>query len=387
MYTSFVEKELKKCLLCKTALCRTCPNNTPIPEVIALLLDGKTDEAGEMLFNNNPLSAITGEVCPNHLYCRGSCVLGRHGDPVNFCQIERRISQKYLDKKLKETPQAKPSATSKKVLIVGSGPAGISLAYFLRLKGYNVTIYEKDKQFGGMIRYGIPDFRLDKTLIDKIVDVMKLYGVKFVNNMTADIHHIKQYRKDFDIVVLAIGAGISRRLEIQGRQYLTDALDYLRSPTKAKNVIVIGAGNVAMDCALTALKTGAKSVNLCYRRDEAAMKAYAKELKHAKDSGVVFNYFMVPQKIVKEDGALTVLFEHKGETELMRADLVITAIGQIALPPKTRLHHTLTPIVLPSGLVDKSALPTNIYAIGDAVSGTQTIIEAIASAKKLAKKL
>ena len=385
MYTSFVEKELKKCLLCKTALCRTCPNKTPIPEVIALLRDGKTTEAGEMLFNNNPLSAITGEVCPNHLYCKGSCVLGRHGEPVNFCRIEREISQKYLDKKLAST--IKPPNGGKRVLIVGSGPAGIALAYFLCVKGYSVTVYEKEKKFGGMIRYGIPNFRLDKILIDKIVEILTRYGVKFVNNVTADIHHIKQYRRDFDIVVLAIGAGISRRLEIEGNKYLTNALDYLKTPTKAKNVIVIGAGNVAMDCALTALKMGATSVNLCYRRDEAAMKAYPAELKHAKESGVVFNYFMVPQKIDKEDGVLTVNFEHKGDTQLMRADLVITAIGQIALPPKTRLHHTLTPIVLPSGLVDTGALPTNIYAIGDAVSGTQTIIEAIASAKKLAKKL
>ena len=371
MYTDFVEKELKKCLLCKNPLCHACPAETQIPKVISLARDGKTMEAGALLFDNNPLTAITGAVCPNHLYCHGACVLSKVNKAVNFGKIECEISRQYIENPKLKIPTAK-NKNAKKFLIIGSGPSGLALSYYLRKDGHNVTVYEREQHFGGMLRYGIPDFRLDKTLIDKIVTALESIGIKFKNNTTADLNNLEQYKSDFDAIVLAIGAGISKTLDIPGSSLATPALEYLKSPKQAQSVIVIGAGNVAIDCTLTAAHNHAKSVNLCYRRDEAAMKAYPDELALARSQGVRFNYFMVPKKITQtKTQKFRVEFERHDKKVTKTADLVVLAIGQIATP---------------DGLVKATDFQTespNIYALGDAVTGPGTIIKAVASAKQL----
>lgn len=365
-----MENEIKKCLLCKNALCRTCPAGTKIPEVIALVRQGKKQEAGAILFDNNPLSAITGEVCPNHLYCHGTCVLNKRNNAVNFGRIEREISTKYLDNPC-ITPKSQPIETAKRIAIVGSGPAGIALSYYLQKEGNNVTVFEKQPKFGGMLRYGIPSFRLDKTLIDKIISLIESTGVNFVNNFAVNLDYLDQLKSRFDIIVLAIGSGISKILDAEGVNHATYALDYLKNPTPAKNILVLGAGNVAIDCALTAAHLGAKSVNLCYRRDEAAMKAYPEELELARSKGIIFNYHMIPKKITAQG----VTFDQNQNEVFMPADKVIIAIGQTATK---------------NGLIeakDFQTKHTNVYAIGDAITGTSTIIKAVASAQQLAKIL
>lgn len=365
-----MESELEKCLMCKNPQCAKCPAGTDVAKAIWLVRGGKPDEAGEMLFDNNPLSAITGAVCPNHLFCKGGCVLGRRGNAVDFGQIEREVSKRYLD-------IAKPvqlAGNGKKVLVVGSGPAGLALAYYIKKGGFDVEVWERENKFGGMLRYGIPDFRLDKRLIDKVVSVLRRMGVQLNTGIKVDL---KKLPSGFDIIVLAIGAGVSRRLEIEGSEHAIYALDYLKNPTTSKKFVVIGAGNVAIDCALTAAELGAESVNLCYRKDEAAMKAYPEELAYARDKGVVFNYFMVPKKIIAEG----VLFENG---TFMPADKIVVAIGQGAV----NLDDCPKVGCTPNGLIQTDGFKTNVedvYALGDAVTGTSTIIQVVAQAKELAK--
>jgi len=359
-----MENELKKCLMCKNPLCAKCPAKTDVRRVIELVRAGKMHEAGEILFDNNPLSAITGVACPNHLFCKGGCVKG-----LDFGKIEREVSRKYLD----NATVKQVDLNGKKVLVVGSGPAGLTLSYYLAKAGHQVEVWEKEGKLGGMLRYGIPDFRLDKSLIDKVVGVLEKFGVEFKTKTSVDL---KNMPSGFDITVLAIGAGVSRRLDIEGAELAVYALDYLKSPTVAKNVVVIGAGNVAIDCVLTAAELGVKSVNLCYRKDEAAMKAYPEELSSARSKGVVFNFFYVPKKITK-DG---VLFENG---EFKPADKVVVAIGQgaVDLDICTKLGCT------PNGLIQADGFKTNVkdvYALGDAVTGTSTIIQVVAQAKELA---
>jgi len=400
-----MENELKKCLQCRNALCKTCPADTAIPEAIAIVRKAGSDPdamktAGALLFDNNPFTAITGEICPNHLYCLNTCILNRKGNPVDFRIIEKAVSGRFLENykaeiaNLKSSWHQTPSKKPKKVLIVGSGPAGLSTAYYLNRAGFAVTVYEKEQKFGGMLQYGIPDFRLDKTLIDKIVDILTAIGVVLKPNTSVNLSNIETYKKNFDIIILAIGACVSKTLDIKGAQYAVNALDYLHSPEKpniqkAKEVIVIGAGNVAIDCALTAAHYGAKTVNLCYRRDEIAMKAYPEELALAREKGVVFNYHMVPKEITKDGVIFEKTLKAKSKEIFMPADKVIIAIGQTAVPPNEQ--NNKEKIKVSAGLIQITenfqTNLENIYSIGDAVTGTSTVIKAVAAAKALAIKI
>lgn len=344
-----MKNELQKCLQCKTVPCHVCPANTDVTNVIALARLGKIHEAGQILFNNNPLSAITGLVCPNHLFCKGGCVLGIKGEPLDFGQIERAISLEYLDSPVVLDIERFPD---KKALIVGSGPAGIAMAHYLS-RYYHVTVYERESKFGGMLRYGIPDHRLDKTIIDKIVDIVRHNGVNFVANKDVDLFNLPA---SFDIIVLAIGAGLSKPLNIPGEEFAMGSLEYLKNPTTHEKVIVIGAGNVSIDVATTAKKLGG-DVTLCYRRERDKMRAYPQEIKHAEDMGVKFRFNMVPKEINQD----TILFDNG---VVMSFDKLIIAIGQ-----------------------ESQKYPENVYAVGDMVTGTKTIVQAVASAKKLAKQI
>jgi glutamate synthase (NADPH/NADH) small chain len=345
---------------------------TKIPNVVALIREGKQTEAAKMLFENNPLTAITGAVCPNHLYCRGGCILGKKGNAVDFSVIEREVSKRYLNKLAsKKNLSVKPAEHCKNFVIVGAGAAGLSIAYFLKKEGHDVTVYEREEKSGGMLRYGIPDFRLDKKLIDKVTLILEKMGVEFHCNETINITNPSA--DNADAVILAIGASVPKKLGIEGEDNtnVRSGIEYLKSPTAAKNVIVIGGGNVAIDCALMAAHMEATSVNLCYRRDIIAMKAYGEELELARKKGIVFNFHMVPKKFTSEG----VVFEREGEVVFMPADLVVVAVGQNATD---------------NGMLVAEDYKTNIekvYAVGDAVTGTISIIKAVAGAKELASKL
>lgn len=384
-----MKEHLEKCLLCPRPSCTSCPAGTQIRDAIKLIRDGKHDEAGALLFENNPLSAITGAVCPNHLYCKSSCVLGRKNNAVDFGKIERVISAKYLDTLLnKPSITSAPSPSSKNVLIAGSGPAGLSLAFYLRRKGYNVTVFEREQEFGGMLRYGIPNFRLDKTLIDKLTAVLTKRGINLVNNKKVDLSNIEAYQADFDIIVLAIGACVPKNLGLEGEDlpHVWTAVSFLRFSQNPpmlgsfNSAVVIGGGNVAIDCALAASHANPDAaVKMCYRRAPEDLKCYPEELQLAKERGVELEFHMVP-KCIKND---KVVFERDGKEISVPADLVVTAIGQQALGGEQK-----TAVETERGLIKTDEFKTNlenVYAIGDAVTGTQTIIKAVAAAKRLAE--
>ena len=298
-----LQLEANRCLGCKNARCSNkCPINTPIPQVIELFKDGKVEEAGEILFENNPLSLVCSIVCPHERQCYGNCIRGIKGDSVNFYEIERYISGKYLenfslklDKKL-----------DSKVAIVGGGPAGISVAFNLALKGYDVTIFEKNQKLGGVLRYGIPNFRLDKSIIDLIEEKLIQLGVKIRNNISV-LDNIKLedlFRDGYDAVFLGIGLEEAKAIKMKGetRHNVHYAIDYLKAPDSidlGNNVGIIGAGNVAMDAARTVRKTGANTT-VYYRRDFSDMTAVLAEINDAREEGVQFKVFESPVEIVDE---------------------------------------------------------------------------------------
>ena len=270
-------QEAENCMLCKKARCqKNCPINTPIPQVIQLYKNGEIEKAGEILFNNNPLSVICAIVCPHEKQCRGNCIRGIKKEPVHFHSIEQEISTEYL----KNTQFIKPESNGIKVAVIGSGPAGLTVAFELAKKGYDVTIFEKNEKIGGVLTYGIPDFRLSRELIDLLVSRLLDLGVKIkINSIVGPVITLNKLFKDgYKSIFIGTGVWNPKRLDIKGETFGHShyAIDYLKSPkyySLGKKVVVIGAGNVAMDAARTAKRNGAEEVYVAYRRDFEDMTA------------------------------------------------------------------------------------------------------------------
>ena len=358
-----METELRKCLLCKNPFCKKgCPSETDIARVNSLLRGGGIIEAGRILFENNPFSAITGAICPNYRFCAKSCVLAKMGKGVNFSKIERQVSKQFLGN-ANGADFAPKVLNGKSVCIIGGGPAGLSAAFFLRRKGFEVSVYEREQKLGGCLRYGIPDVRLDKSLIDKIVKILEEMGVVFNYPVTAGA--VPPLPEKGNYIVVAAGAGVSKKLGIEGEDdnnIVIGALEYLKNPADG-NVIIIGGGNVAVDCSIATQMAGGRAT-VCYRRGEADMRAGPHEISLARDLGAQFRFNMIPKRIA-ENGAV---FTFDDGEIFCPADKVVIAVGQSA---------------------DNSRFTApNTEFIGDAAAGsTTTVTEAVASAKKLAEKL
>ncbi|KXA14002.1 NAD(P)-dependent oxidoreductase [Clostridium perfringens] len=394
-----LQLEANRCLGCKNARCSNkCPINTPIPQVIELFKDGKVEEAGEILFENNPLSLVCSIVCPHERQCYGNCIRGIKGDSVNFYEIERYISGKYLenfslklDKKL-----------DSKVAIVGGGPAGISVAFNLALKGYDVTIFEKNQKLGGVLRYGIPNFRLDKSIIDLIEEKLIQLGVKIRNNISV-LDNIKLedlFRDGYDAVFLGIGLEEAKAIKMKGetRHNVHYAIDYLKSPDSidlGNNVGIIGAGNVAMDAARTVRKTGANTT-VYYRRDFSDMTAVLAEINDAREEGVQFKVFESPVEIVDE-GLITIstkkvedneskIVNIEGSEKLNKLDSIIIAVSQQA---KEYSQEGLDFNQWRLLEVDENGQTSmeGVFAAGDIVSGAKTVVEAVNNSKIVAENI
>ncbi|MDD6795039.1 MAG: FAD-dependent oxidoreductase, partial [Clostridiaceae bacterium] len=285
--------EANNCLGCKNARCQNnCPINTPIPKVIKLYKENNLIEAGRLLFENNPLTAICAVVCPHENQCRGNCIRGIKGKPVRFHEIEYEISKAYLENLSLEKPMKKNA----KVAIVGSGPAGLTAAFELAMKGYDVTIFEKNEKVGGILTYGIPEFRLEKTVVKEFYNKLISLGVKFRLNATVGsaITLDKLFEDGYKAIFIGTGVWNPRKLNIPGETFgnVHYAIDYLRSPSSydlGDNVIVIGAGNVAMDAARSAKFYGSKNVSIFYRRGFENMTATKDEIQDAKNDDVSFN--------------------------------------------------------------------------------------------------
>ena len=302
--SSHIVEEAKRCLQCKVPKCREgCPVQTPVNEFIRAFLEEDILSAGAMLFENNPLSVVCSLVCPQEFQCEGHCVLGKKAGPVHISDIEHYISSYYLS----HIEGRRLAGNGHKVAIIGSGPAGITVAFLLAQRGFEITIYEAHDLIGGVMRYGIPGFRLPKDLLEKLKDKLVDMGVKIRPNtligptLTLD----DLFRDGFKAVFIGTGVWKPRKLDVKGESlgHVHYAIDYLKNPevyTLGRRVIVIGAGNTAMDVARTALRKSLCRVTVVHIGDPGTMSALPEELEMAKMDGVKFIYNRSTVEILDE---------------------------------------------------------------------------------------
>ncbi len=381
------------CLDCKKPKCQTgCPVGTPIAEIIRLFLNGDIKLAGEKLFNNNPLSIICSLVCPHEKHCEGHCVLNKKSTPVNVGGIENYISTYYMNYREFE----KPVQNGRNIAIIGSGPAGISLAMMMALKGYNITMYEGNNQIGGVLRYGIPDFRLDKTILDKVEETLKKIGVKIRKNIMIgkNITLDDLQRDGFDAIFIGTGVWAPKKLGIKGESLgnVHFAIDYLKTPKAydlGKKVVVIGAGNVAMDVARTVIRNGANDVSIMYRKGEEDMHAEKMEIDHAKIDGVKFNLHKLPLELTEKGIRYMTTNQEINRENFEEADSILIAISQTARDLIVRNNTGLS--LGENGLLqsDENGITARrgVFASGDVVTGARTVVEAVAFSKRVANSI
>ncbi len=399
-----LQNEAHRCLKCKKPRCQEhCPIHTPIPEVIRLFEENKLHEAGQLLFNNNPLSAICAIVCPHEHQCKGYCIKSIKGEPIAFHHIEHFISKRYLEEL---TIEQAPS-NGHKIAIVGSGPAGITVAITLAQKGYQITLFEMRDRIGGVLTYGIPEFRLPRTLMEHLEQKLLQLGVKIKHNtLVGPIITLDKLLFDgYDAIFIGTGVWNPKTLGIKGETLgnALYAIDYLKNPSTyhlGKKVCVIGAGNVAMDAARSALYYGASEVTICYRRGEQSMTATQVEIQAAKQEGVQFAFYKNPIEITdqgviladtyekaKEDGTYSLELLPQSE-KLFECDSIIIAVSQV---PKNNIVSTSATLQTRYGLLltNEAGHTTKegVFAGGDVVSGAKTVIDAVVAAKHVANAI
>jgi glutamate synthase (NADPH/NADH) small chain len=388
--------EAKRCLNCKKPLCRGgCPISTPIPNFISTFLSGDINAAGKMLFDNNPLSVVCSIVCNHGNQCQGHCVRGIKGEPVEISTIENFISEHYLDSLVLEKPQT----NGIKVAVIGSGPAGITISIKMAQLGYDVTVFESKSKIGGVLRFGIPEFRLPKSIIDRYETLMRKLGIKIKPNITiGKAFGIEElFRDGFKAISVGTGVTYPIALNIKGETlgHVHYGVHYLESPESyhlGERVIVIGAGNVAMDVARTALRRGAKSVKVMVRSDRYT--ASKEEKEYAEIEGVEFVFNKAPVEIT-DNGVLfkdtTCDENHRvismsDEATLEPADSVMICVSQ--KPSNLILTQTEGMEVTDRGLVkiseDGSTTRAGVFASGDVVKGAKTVVEAVETSKRVA---
>ncbi len=388
--------ESKRCLNCKKPLCRTgCPINTPIPQMISMFLNGEIKQAGKMLFENNPLSAVCSLVCNHGNQCQGHCIRGLKGEPVEISSIENFVSSAFLDSA--ELEKAKPNGI--KVAVVGAGPAGIVISIKMAQLGYDVTVFESKSEIGGVLRYGIPEFRLPKTIVDRYETIMRKLGVKIKFNVTiGKAFGIEElFRDGFKAISIGTGVTWPIPLNIKGETlgHVHYGVHFLERPDVyelGKSMIVIGAGNVAMDVARTALRRGLRDVKIVVRSDRYT--ASEEEKEYAEIEGAQFIFNKAPVEITSEGVmfADTVCDEnHKvistsDKPELMRADTVMICVSQ--RPSNLILTQTKGLEINERGLAkineDGSTSREGLFASGDVVRGAKTVVEAAETSKRVA---
>ncbi|PHO09242.1 dihydropyrimidine dehydrogenase [Malaciobacter canalis] len=379
------------CLDCKKPKCQKgCPVNTPIAEMIRLFLAGDIKIAGEKIFENNPLSIICSLVCPHEKHCEGHCVLNKKYTPVNVGGIENYISTYYMNYKEFE----KPKSNGHNIAIIGSGPAGISLAMILALKGYEITMYEGHDKIGGVLRYGIPDFRLDKSILDELLLKLKKIGVKIRPNtlIGKNITIDELFRDGYKAVFIGTGVWTPKKLGLKGETLgnVHFAIDYLKSPKAynlGKKVVIVGAGNVAMDVARTAIRNGSREVSIMYRKGFEQMSAEKLEVEYAKIDGVKFNLYKLPLEFTSKGIKYLSTDEENPNIEgFEEADSILVSISQ--QPRDLIVSNTKGINVGEDGLVvtneNGETTREGVFASGDVVTGARTVVEAVALSKRVA---
>ncbi len=391
--------EAKRCLNCKKPLCMTgCPISTQIPTMIQEFLNGGIAKAGEMVFENNPLSIVCSLVCDHDKQCEGHCILGKKGMPVHISSIENYISSAYFDQIKIDREEKK----NKRAAVIGSGPAGITISILLAKKGYDVTVFETREKIGGVLRYGIPEFRLPKKILDNYKKKMLELGIKFRPNTTIGgaIGIDDLFRDGYLAIFVGTGVWRPNALHLKGETLgnVHYAIDYLVNPDSFElgdSLAIIGAGNSAMDVARTAIRKGVKEVTVYSHRDE--IRASVHEVEYAKIDGVNFETCKSAVELT-EDGPImnTVTWNEEGEMEIVEgsatlypAQSIIIAISQ---GPKDKIVTTTKGIdVNKRGLIvtnesGETSRP-GIFASGDVVNGAKTVVDAVYYSKKVAEAM
>ena len=400
---SSIKQEASRCLKCKKAQCSAhCPVSTDVPKVMELFLNGEIRQAGELLFLNNPLSAVTSVICPHERNCTGHCVLGRKGEPVQFYRVEEYISRFFLE--TTEIPKIEKNGI--KIAVAGSGPAGITMSLLLLLRGYDVTMFEAQDNIGGVLRYGIPPFRLSRELLDRYKDIMLRMGLHLRPNTRIGSNILIEdlFPDGYKAVFVSTGTGRPRKLGLIGETlgHVHFAVDYLKTPDAFKlgnRVAIVGAGNVAIDAARTAIRRSHSHVTILHYMGENDMTANSDEIEMAQIDGVEFIHYAQTIRILEnavrcvqvnrvenEDGSVSFEEDYSHVFDVP-ADSVIIAIGQGPGADMKAAGVKLTQ----RGLLDVNEWgETNtpgVFAAGDIVSGPRTVVDAVAFTKKVFRRM
>ncbi len=398
---SEVIEQVRACLHCKNALCqRHCPIKTNIPTVIQMAQDGLCDDAARILFDNNFMSAICGFICDHGRQCYGNCVLNHKNNPVPFYQLEAQLSQQYL----KALHVKAKESNDLSFAIVGAGPAGMAMAFKLAMKGCSVTLIDNHERMGGVLRYGIPDFRLDKSLIDQYERILFEAGVKFVNNTIVDKDNVRIIQAQHDVLILAHGAWIGKQLDERYHDMpnVYTALDVLNQRLvfdRNAKVIVLGGGNVAMDV-VRYMKRQCDNTQLYYRKEIKDMPANKEEIDEMLNEGIHVEELAAPlafdekgiifakgETIVDENGKKVTRIVENSEYHV-ECDVIIQAISQQV---DSMLFKTLNLTLNKWGNVDAAnhgvTSNAHVYVIGDALLGPKSVVDSMVSVNELVKVL
>jgi glutamate synthase (NADPH/NADH) small chain len=420
-------EEANRCLQCPKPQCVPgCPVEIDIPAFIKLIREGRFDEAVKKIKEKNSLPAICGRVCPQEEQCQMNCVLGKVGDPVNIGRLERFVADWERQRGVTVPEKAPP--TGKKVAIIGAGPAGLTAAADLAKLGHEVVIFEALHLPGGVLVYGIPEFRLPKSIVQAEVDYIKKLGVELrLGYLIGRIHTIPELLKKegFDAVFIGTGAGLPQFLGVPGENLggIYSANEFLirvnlmksyafpvyDTPIRiGKHVAVIGGGNVAMDSARSALRLGAEEVCIVYRRSREEMPARKEEIENAEEEGIICKFLANPTRFIGDEKGWVKQMECicmelgppdesgrrrpvpiKGSEFIMNVDTVIVAIGRTPNPIIQRTTEGLAVTKWGTIVVDENGKTSleGVYAGGDIVTGEATVISAMGAGKKAARAI
>jgi glutamate synthase (NADPH/NADH) small chain len=417
--------EASRCLECKSPKCvEGCPVNIDIPGFISCIKKEDFDGAIDTIKLTNTLPAVCGRVCPQEVQCELHCILAKKGEPVAIGRLERFCADYEREKGV--TPPVRTTSSGKKVAVIGAGPAGLTAAADLAKAGHAVTIFESLHDTGGVLTYGIPEFRLPKAIVRDEVEYIKQLGVDVkVDYVIGKIKTLDELREDFDAVFLGTGAGLPKFMGIEGEnlngvysanEFLTRVNlmkaylfpDYDTPIKRGKHVIVVGGGNVAMDAARSALRLGADEVSIVYRRSEDELPARKEEVENAKEEGIVFRLLTNPTRILEGEnmtvnGVECIRMELgepdesgrrspvpiEGSEHVVDADVVVIAIGTSPNPMIFSGSEGLETNSRGTIIVDDSGKTSlaNVYAGGDAVTGAATVISAMGAGKIAAQAI
>ena len=420
--------EASRCIQCKNPSCVTgCPVGVDIPGFIKQIAAGNFKEAIRKIWQKNSLPAVCGRVCPQEIQCEGNCILGKKDKPVAIGNLERFIADYVRVNGIGDMPEKAP-ATGKKVAVVGSGPSGLTVAGDLLLKGHDVTLFEAFHKTGGVLVYGIPEFRLPKDIVAAEVAMLEKIGLKIECNMVigAIVSVDELFAEGYDAVYIGVGAGLPKFLGVPGEdligiysanEYLTRANlmkgylfpDYDTPIIKGKNVVVFGAGNVAMDSARTAMRLGADRVRIVYRRSREEMPARSAEIHHAEEEGIEFYLLTAPVRFIGDENGRLVQLEGlkmalgeadasgrrrpvpvKGSEFIMDCDLAVVSVGAGPNPLLTQSDAAITLNKWGYIVADPETGKTTkkgVWAGGDIVTGSATVILAMGAGRKAADSI